>query len=113
VPSTAIPAIVHRPVPFLLALWNLLSPIYEAFTLNARQAIRERSGRAPITTIIESNLGASRIQLISRRWQETAPRHRFLLPSGGWVKKVRDVQVGGFGEWDDSDHRPVTVELSM
>jgi endonuclease/exonuclease/phosphatase family metal-dependent hydrolase len=31
----------------------------------------------------------------------------------GWVGRIGDVQVGNFDQWQDSDHRPLVVDLKL
>jgi exodeoxyribonuclease-3 len=48
------------------------------------------------------------------RWREDAPWHiDFCFIPEGWVGRVRNVEVGSFAHWQDSDHRPLTVELEL
>ena len=48
------------------------------------------------------------------QWKEAAPFHLdyCFLPET-WAPHIRAVEVGTFGEWPSSDHRPLTVEIDM
>jgi exodeoxyribonuclease III len=37
----------------------------------------------------------------------------FCFVPHSWAEKVQSVDVGGYAEWKDSDHRPLTVDVAV
>ena len=141
--STAVPVIVHGPTPFvLLAVWAHPTPTYDNFVLNAVRACAKATGDRPMIVMGDLNIlpTSDAVRVLREelgvvsayhhhyrvepgheqhpthfwRWHETSPWHiDFCLVPEAWVGKVRKVCVGGFAEWTDSDHRPLTVELAL
>jgi exodeoxyribonuclease III len=141
--ATALPVIVHSPTPFiLLALWTQRAPTYEACALKAIRGCRAVEPDLPMVVMGDLNITAKAkaVRIIGEEFglvsayhahhqvepgredhpthfwlrRENAPWHiDFCFIPERWVEKVGKVLVGGFGEWRDSDHRPVTVDVEL
>ena len=47
-------------------------------------------------------------------WEESWPFHLdYCFIPETWASKVTAVEVGGYAEWLDSDHRPLLVDLAL
>lgn len=140
VAPTALPVLVHGPEPFvLLAVWTLPPYEKFAIEAVRACAAVGVSRDLPMLVMGDLNVIPTRERLRMFReefglvsayhafhkvdpgaeahpthyWKrkQSSPWHiDYCFVPEGWVPKLRDVQVGGFDEWPDSDHRPLTIE---
>jgi hypothetical protein len=48
------------------------------------------------------------------QWRQETPFHfDYVFVPDAWVERIRGVEVGGYSDWKQSDHRPLTVHVEM
>lgn len=58
--------------------------------------------------------GCERDATLFHRWKPDCRFHvDYCFVPETWIKSIQDVRVGSFDEWEDSDHRPLTIDLEL
>jgi endonuclease/exonuclease/phosphatase (EEP) superfamily protein YafD len=58
--------------------------------------------------------GSERDATLFHQWKPDGRFHvDYCFVPEKWIDRIQDVRVGSFDDWQDSDHRPLTVDLQL
>jgi len=93
------------------------TPIIESQRRTSRELLRQLQDQFGLVSAYHSHLGIAHGRephpTFFMNRQENRPFHiDYCFVPERWVVRIVSVEVGSFGEWPDSDHRPLMIELS-